>query len=95
VESLLKMCHNNQARIKGLVGPRHFVTFAEQKFFFRLYSKLFTYMLHFVGPFFLSLTFVGPIFSRRPKAFCLVCLMVNPAVFAYRARQSNIFYLSI
>jgi hypothetical protein len=47
---------DTQARIKGLVGPRHLVTFAEQKKIFRLYSRLYTYMLHFVGP----------IFSRRP-----------------------------
>jgi len=50
-----------QARIKGLVGPRHFLIFVDQKNLGAI-----AYILSFVSPFFLILTFLGPIFTRRP-----------------------------
>jgi hypothetical protein len=47
---------------KGLVGPGHFLIFANKKI-----------KVHFVWPLFPHfLTFLGPISSCRPQAFCLV-----------------------
>jgi len=54
----------SQARIKGLVGPRHFVFFGEQTFFYALLSAT-VYILYFVGCFFLIFNLRRPLFSRR------------------------------
>ena len=72
---------SKQGRIKDLVGPRHFCYLRSKTNFIRP----FYYIKCFVGPIF---TLRRPLFTRRPQAVCLVCLMDNPAM-----AQRKTFYL--
>jgi len=59
----------DQARIKGLVGPSHFVIFAEPNKKFKALFKAISFILCFLGPFFLSFNLRSPIFLVGPRHF--------------------------
>ena len=56
------LCTRKQGRIKALVGPRHFLIFSRQN----LVKALIPSFCVLMAPFLSFLTFVGPLFPRRP-----------------------------